>query len=268
MNPLLTTVVAALLFACLAGCGQKVRGDNSADRVKRPVPGSIPASILGERVRGPVEVLEKPGGALLFTLADSTLVTCAAPEGGWCAVGLYMDLPPGQYGTDTLRRGRKIMVKGIAAGAIVNDLPVTPSTAGPERWAELTGYVPADRIYPFSVIETTLKRYMDTVRGRTVEALQPFIRSFGMEEDEALTPYLTYFTYESWINDPSPLPRVQLVFLNNKLIGVVHSRPLRLHRTAGHVLERGFRVLFFDDVPKDVKEDFIRRFNGFITSVD
>jgi hypothetical protein len=49
---------------------------------------------------------------------------------------------------------------------------------------------------------------------------------------------------------------------------VVHSRLLRLPHAADHPLERGFRVLFYDHVSKEVKEQFITRFNSFITSVD
>lgn len=265
MNPLVRTVFAVSLFALLAGCGQKVRRDTS---IGQSVPLTIPDSILGERVRGQTDVRGAPGGAVLFTLNDSTLVTCGKAEGGWYPVGLQLALPASAHGTDTLRKGQALVVGGKTVGEVARDMYVHLSSTGKESWAELTGYVPRDRIYPFSIIEEALAGYMDTVKGRTVEALQPFITSFALEQFSELKPYDTYFAYESWIEDPSPLPRVQLVFLENRLVGVVHSRPLEISHAADHQLERGFRVLFLEETPKEVKEDFTKQFNHFITSVD
>lgn len=261
-------VFALFLVLLVSGCGQQGDQQMPATGADQPVQGSLPDSIVGERIKGPVEVRDKPGGEVLFTLTDSTPVTSAEEEDGWLAVGLYMQIPASEHGTDTIRKGRKIVLAGKEVGEVVKDTYVTTSSTGRESWAELTGYVPKDRIYPFSIIEQALAGYLDTVKGRTAEDLQPFIRSFAMEKDEELKPYVSYFTYESWIEDPSPLPRVQLVFHENRLLGVIHSRPLELPRTTEQKLERGFRVLFFNDAPPEVKENFTRQFNRFITSVD
>lgn len=264
----LKRVFALSFIVLVTGCGQQSDQEMPATAAGKPVQKGLPDSILGERVKGPVEVRDKPGGEVLFTLADSTLVSCAEEQGGWSAVGLYMQIPLDEYGTDTIRKGRKIVLGGKEVGEVLKDTYVTTSSTGRESWAELTGYVPKDRVYPFAVIEQALAGYMDTVKGRTAEHLEPFIRSFAMEKDEELKPYVSYFTYESWIEDPSPLPRVQLVFHENRLIGVIHSRHLELPHTTEQKLERGFRVLFFDDTPTEVKENFTKQFNRFITSVD
>lgn len=265
---MITPIRQALAFVSLLllSCGQQVRRDTppAVTTVKSP----LPDSIIGERVRGRVEVRDKPGGNVLFTLADSTLVTCAEDKDGWCAVGLYMSIPAGEYGTDTLRKGRKIVVDGKEVGEVVKDMYVTTSSTGRESWAGLSGYTQHGNIYPFSVIEHALQGYVDTVSGRTLQAFLPFINSFKMERDEELKPYVSYFTYENWIDDPSPLPRVQLVFLEDTLVGVVHSRPLTLRHTTDHQLQRGFRVQFFSDVRQVAKDNFIKKFNDFITSVD
>lgn len=258
----------AFISILLLGCGQQVSTHTPTEPVPGPGRAPLPDSILGERVRGRVEVRDRPGGEVLFTLRDSTLVTCAEEKEGWCAVGLYMPIAVEEYGTDTLRKGRKIVVDGREVGEVVKDMYVTTSSTGRESWAEVSGYTQHANIYPFSVIERALQGYVDTVSGRTMQAFQPFINSFGMERDEELKPYVSYFNYENWIDDPSPLPRVQLVFLKDTLVGVVHARPLALPRTTDHKLERGFRVLFFNDVRQVAREGFIKRFNDFITSVD
>lgn len=258
--------LVASLF--LLGCGQQDSTEVPVVTEGAVTKAPLPDSIHGERIRGRAEVREKPGGDLLFTLADSTLVTCAEDKDGWCAVGITMEIPTGEYGADTLRKGRKIVVDGREVGEVLNDMYVTTSSTGRESWAQLVGYTQKENIYPFSVIENALQGYVDTVSGRTVQAFLPFINSFKMEKDEELKPYVSYFTYENWIDDPSPMPRVQLVFLEDTLVGVVHSRLFTLRNTTDHQLQRGFWVLFFSDVRKVTKEGFIRRFNDFITSVD
>lgn len=258
--------ITASLF--LLGCGQQDSREVPVVVEDTIVKAPLPDSIVGERIKGPVEVRDKPGGEAIFTLADSTLVSCAEVKDGWCAVGLTMEIAASEYGTDTLRKGRAIVVGGKKVGEVLKDLYVTTSSTGKESWAQLAGYTQHGNIYPFSVIEHALQGYVDTVSGRTLQAFQPFINSFKLEQDEELKPYVSYFTYETWIDDPSPLPRVQLVFLKDTLVGVVHTRPLALRHTTDHQLERDFRVLFFSDVRQQAKDNFIKKFNDFITSVD
>ncbi|HEY1115964.1 MAG TPA: hypothetical protein VGE66_20520 [Chitinophagaceae bacterium] len=268
MNTFTRPTFAFVTSIFLLSCGQQDSKEAPVVAVDTVVKAPLPDSILGERIKGRAEVRDKPGGDVLFTLADSTLVSCAEDKDGWCAVGLTMAIPASEYGTDTLRKGRKIVVEGKEVGEVLKDMYVTTSSTGKESWAQLAGYTQHANIYPFSVIEQALRGYVDTVSGRTLAAFQPFINSFKMERDEELKPYVAYFTYENWIDDPSPLPRVQLVFLHDTLVGVVHTRPLALRHTTDHQLERGFRVLFFNDVRQVAKDNFIKQFNSFITSVD
>jgi hypothetical protein len=252
----------------LLSCGQQVRKNTPPAVSDTVVKAPLPDAIIGERVKGRVEVRDKPGGEVLFALADSTLVTCAADSAGWCAVGLYMPIANTEYGTDSVRKGRKIVVDGRAVGEVLQDMYVTTSSTGKESWAELTGYTQKDHIYPLSIIEGALRGYVDTVSSRSLEAFGRFINSFKMERADELKPYTSYFIYENWMEDPSPLPRVQLIFLENQLVGVVHSRPLTLPHTTDFPLERGFRVLFYNDLRQQAREEFIKAFNSFITSVD
>ncbi|HEY1112426.1 MAG TPA: hypothetical protein VGE66_02660, partial [Chitinophagaceae bacterium] len=223
---------------------------------------------IGERIKGPAQVRDTVNGAVLFTLYDSTLVSSGAPQGGWAAIGLHMPIPLEDYGTDTLRRGRKIMLEGKVVGEVLRDMYTSTSSSGQGGWAELTGYIPQDQIYPSTIIENVLIRYADRVPDRSLQAYQPFINSFQLEEHDAFAPFVTYFNHENWVDDPSPLLRIQLVFENNKLIGVVHSRPLSLPGTTDHKLERGLTASFFNDTPKETRDNFIRLFNAFITSAD
>lgn len=225
-------------------------------------------SIIGERISGPANIRDTINGKILFTLNDSTLVTCTRQKDGWYEVGLQMEIPNSEYGEDTLRKGRKIVVGGKVVGEVLSDMYVSTSTTGKESWAELTGYTYKDNIYPRTIIEKVLVDYTAAARDRSLETFQPFIRSFALEEDRRLDSFVTFFNYENWIDDPSPLMRIQLVFRDNKLIGVVHSRPLKLPGTKHYTLDRGFRVAFFRDTPRSSRESFIKLLNRFLNSVD
>lgn len=268
MTFLLRHSLIPLLAALFTSCGQDADSERTADSTAVQEVGITGQPIIGERIKGPANIMDTVNGEGLFSLHDSTLVSCAEEKDGWCTIGLTMEIPRSDYGKDTLGKGRPIIVEGKVVGVVLKDMPVTTSTANMKSFAELTGYTHKSNIYPITVIENALRGYVDTVGDRSLEAFRPFIQSFALEEDDRLPPYLTYFNYESWIGDPSPMARVQLVFRDNRLIGVVHSRPMKLPHTTDHQLERGFRVAFFNDTPREVREDFMKQFNRFITSAD
>jgi hypothetical protein len=90
-----------------------------------------------------------------------------------------------------------------------------------------------------------------------------------MEADsELLKPYALFYTYESGIDDPSPSYRLALVCQGNQLIGVLHSRPLDIAGTRPRRLQRGFAINFLPGIDDYLKEDFCKKFNAFIVSVD
>lgn len=267
MTSLLRQSLIPMILALLTGCGATDQ-ESADDPITPPAVGITGQPIIGERIKGPATILNTVNGNALFSLRDSTLVSCGEEQDGWCTIGLAMEIPRSDYRKDTLGKGRQIIVDGKAVGVVLRDMPITTSTTGQQTWAQLTGYTNKNNIYPTTVIEYALKGYTDTVPNRSEEAFQPFIRSFALERDDRLEPYVTYFNYENWVDDPSPLVRVQLVFHGNKLIGVVHSRPLKLSNTTDHPLERGFRVAFFGDVPREVRDHFIQQFNQLVTSAD
>lgn len=268
MKSLLKQTFCFIVLSFLLSCGQEHKPDIPVHKELTSKTIDIADSIIGERINGPANIRDKVNGEILFSLNDSTLVTCTEQQNGWYAVGLSMEIPNSDFDNDTLRKGRKIIVDGKVAGEVLKDMYVSTSTDNRKSWADLTGFTHKDNIYPYSIIENALISYMSKVSDRSIEAFQPFIRSFQMEKDEGLKPFITFFNYENWIDDSSPLLRVQLIFQENRLVGIVHSRHLELPSTVDYRLERGFRMAFFNDTPKGTKERFIKQFNQFINSVD
>jgi len=275
MKPVL--LFSIITCALLAGCGPSVTVNNTSDTTQAPVTTEkkkkvvLPAGpIIGERINGPANIRSAPNGEVLFSLDDYTLVTCTEAANGWYQVGLTADLPNDAqaFSSDTLHKGREIIVDGKVAGKVLKDMAVSTGTNTKRTWAELTGYTYKDNLYPQTIIENVLPAYLDSVKEHTLKSMQPFISNFRLEKNDLLPSFVTYLNYENWIEDPSPLMRLQLVFFKDKLVGVVHSRPLVLHQAADTRLERGFNVAFFDDTPKDIRKKFTDDFNDFIVGVD
>jgi hypothetical protein len=256
-----------ILLIMFASCGNKkpvnteeITGDViQADTLAR--------HITGERIKGPAAIMNRPGGDTLFLLNDSALVSSTKPESGWLTVGVLMEIQNNEFSSDTLKKGRDIVVDGKSIGKIYSDMAVSTSTDYNMTWAELKGTTEANCIYPWSIAELALSSMLLDANSRSLTVMNDFINDFDLEADTTLN-FTSYFNYETWVDDPSPLLRIKLLFESGKLAGVVHSRPLSLQGTTDYVLERGLKVLFYQDVDKQKIENFISYFNKMITSVD
>ncbi|KAA2244411.1 hypothetical protein F0L74_00030 [Chitinophaga agrisoli] len=238
------------------------------EAIKKPV---ISGPVTGERINGPANIRNKVNGEVLFSLDDKALVTCTQAKDGWYQVGLNMDIANDEYGKGKLKKGTPIKVKGKVVGQILKDMEVSTSTNNEGSWAELIGYTHKDNIYPSTIIENALAFYMSTAKDnkRTVAFMQPFINDFELTKDaEQFGPFLIYYNYENWIDDPSAGYRVVLIFKDGRLAGVLHTRPLHLMGATTIKAERGYDVDFYNDTPKDDQTDFLNQFNQFIMSVD
>lgn len=226
-----------------------------------------PKPIIGERIDGPANIRDQINGQLLFSLNDHTLVNCTPLKKDWYQIGLLMDIDAGQSGMLDLSEGQKIRVDGQEVGEIKSDMTVYTGTDGERSWAELIGYTHKDNIKPASVIETALADYMKTVGNqRSVAQLQNFIQQFQLEKNDQFEGYTIYYNYENWIEDPSPMWRIGLVFQKDRLVSILHARPLKIAGTTDHKFNRGFDCLTYNDL--DNAREIVKMFRQFVNSVD
>jgi hypothetical protein len=245
--------------AAITEPAQKSR--QATPQVKAPDP------IIGERIDGPANIRDQINGKLLFSLNDHTLVNCTPLQNDWYQIGLLMDIEAGQSGMLEISEGQKIRVDGREVGEVKSDMSVYSGTDGEKSWAELIGYTHKDNIKPESIIETALSEYMSTVDNeRSVAQLQDFIQQFQLEKNDGFEGYTIYYNYENWIEDPSPMWRIGLVFQNNRLVSILHSRPLEIAGTNDHRFNRGFDCLTYKDV--DNSSEIVKMFRQFVNSVD
>lgn len=226
------------------------------------------APIRGERTNGNVTVRSRPEGDALLTLSDYVPLRCGPVKKGWYPVSIDIDISRDEYSKPLFRKGRKITVNGVAAGTLQRDTRLPVATDGKRMWATVNGYTEQLSIRKGTVIETALVKYLEQHSGRSVDQMQPFIRNFQLQEEKILKPYQQYLNYETGTDDPSPLYRLSLIFQGKQLIGVLHARPLTIRGAATKRLQRGFIVSFLPGIAPTLREDYCRKFNHFITSVD
>ncbi|MET6995738.1 hypothetical protein [Chitinophaga defluvii] len=243
--------------------------DNTTTQKKKTTPPPAPASpVVGERISGPANIRNTIDGDVIFSLNDYVRVNCAPASNGWYPVSIDIDITQQEYQRPILKKGRKIKMEGILVGEILQDIKIFPATNGKRMWATINGFTRINNIRTGTIIENALPLYLKQHNGNSINDIKPFIKNFKLEEDKQFTPFVQYFNYESGIEDISPLYRLVLVFHQNKLIGVVHARPLELAGTGKRKLKRDFAVNFFNGTDKKIQEDYIRKFNAFITAVD
>jgi len=222
--------------------------------------------MIGERIDGPANIRDGVNGKILFTLNENVLVSCTPLANDWYSVGLLMEVDDGVLKAKKVKKGSKIIVDDQEVGEIKMDMTVPTWKDDKAAWAELIGYTHKDNIKPESILENALSEHIQSVNSRSVEQFQPFIEDFQLEKTDQFEGYDIYYNYENWIEDPSPMWRIGLVFQEGRLLAILHARPLNVASTIDHELDRAFDCLVYEDVER--AGEIVDMFNKFVTSVD
>lgn len=244
-------------FLVLSGCS----GTPAKSEVQ-PVTVVNAAPVLCERIDGPANIRESIGGPVLFTLNDNVMVTCGPLQDDWYPVAVAVELDSATIANQKLRAGPILDLDGEVIGEAINetDLSVT--------WElSLFGYTHKSNIRPETIVENALLGHLSATESqRDYASFRFFLSEFEFENHDYLGRYDTYALYETGMEDPSPMFRLGLVFDHDKLVAVLHSRPLVLPGSTNYELDRGFDCLVYDDVVDP--GDLVSAWNNFVNSVD
>jgi hypothetical protein len=225
--------------------------------------------IIGERIDGPANIRDKPNGKVLFELYDNALVEVTTKaENDWYQVLVYADIDTTEYKMNSILKDRPIIVHTDTIGKVITSHDISKGQGRDFVYAMLFGYTHKKNIKPETVIETVFKNNLSENR-RNISAWKEFIDSFNLENDAiGYELYETFYNYENSIEDPSPGFRIVLLFEKEKLIGLIHSRPIQIDNSRTHKLLWSYFVTFFKDYPEKEQLKFVGYMNEWIQGVD
>lgn len=215
--------------------------------------------IIGERIDGPANIRDTINGEIIFKLYDNVLVVCTPPTNNWCRIAITPSNPPEDYCQNFIMKGTKILVDGKIVGETIKNAEVTFG---------MRGYTYIDNIKPETIIENGLMSFIEkNDTARSLNHFLDFISNFQLRKSQMqFNGHIVYSTNENWIEDASPMGRIGLVFGNERLVAILHSRPISISGTIDYKLDRGFDCLVFKEIKNP--EAIVKMFNEFVNSVD
>lgn len=262
-----------IILISISSCNSKPT-DNKKVNEQKPEPTKISESkdfelIIGERINGPANIRNKPNGDILFELHDNVLVDVTKePENDWYQVLIYADIEYDEFGLDSISKNRPIVIDNDTVGSIMQTNAISTGQGRDLSYAMLYGYTHMSNIKPETVIETAFKKNL-LQNGRSFATWKSFIKSFNLDTNAVgYSRFQTFYNYENTLDDPSPGFRIVLLFENRQLIGLIHSREIKMEKARTHKLDWNCFVTFFQEYPNEQQREFVIYMNEWIKGVD
>lgn len=235
--------------------------------------GLISLSLFAEKIDGPANIRSEPKGELRFSLNDQIEVECTEIRNDWYEILVTIKLTEEQYNTYPLvfKKGTKLYdMQGNEIGETLVDLRLgTKMTAGgapgvPKWYAsELHGFTYKSNIRPESIVEPVLTDLINSNNfNLTFDKFENHMTEFQYTDGLIIPGYehlTTYMIYENAIDDLSPLDRIRLVFEDNNLIAIIHSRELILPEFNTYEIARGRKLTIIKQFDDKEKTNFIEK---------
>ena len=270
---LLITIVFLFVVACNSKSDAKATSEPvpSDTSTKTPDDKLVNDTIItSERIDGPANIRDTVNGKIIFSLNDKIAVAATEPQNKWLQVGVIADLSQKQMDSLFIAKGSKIIVDGKEVGQAVENIHLNGAFKSNEGLkGELIGYTFSSNIKSNTIPENVFSIIVNSASSTlTINDFKQFLKDFQFNEyDGLLTHFKAFEIDENWIDDPSPLLRLWLLFQGDKFYGVFHSRPLALNGAKTMKVKRGFYFSTFSQVDK-TNEELINAFNSFIVQVD
>jgi len=262
MKKYLIIAFSLLLFSCSNNDESSIYNNDTLVTKEKEV-------FFGERIDGPANVRDSINGSIKFILTDDLIVENSEQINDWCEVGVFIPLTTKQYEESALIKGTKIYDKaGSLICETVSDVELWMTNEnGGDKYGFIGGYTHKTNIKNETIIENALTKYINSVGiNRNLKDFIKAIEQFQLERDEGFKGFEVFFNYESWIVDPSPMMRIGLVFQKERLVAIIHSRPLQINGTSDNKLDYAFDCLTYNDI--DNKDEIVSMFNLYVNSVD
>jgi hypothetical protein len=195
------------------------------------------------------------GKAVIFTLNDGVDVQCGTEKNRGYTISVIIKITKAQFDKGlTIKKGHKLIdvknkVIGVAVMDILGDM-TNPYSYGPDTFVmEIFGFVNKNSVDIKSIPENVLNTFINSKTPLTLDAFKGFIKLNDYRTDDLLENYfpklVAFSISESTVEDPSPSDRIRLIFENNKLLAVAHSRELIISGKKDYEIAAGKKIIVF-----------------------
>ncbi|MFT6746025.1 MAG: hypothetical protein ACJAZ2_000363 [Glaciecola sp.] len=258
MKPLIFITFILFLFSC------------SVPRTNKNLEHSIIGIfITTEVIDGPANIRENLDGKISFELYDGVSIQTTKIKNNWYQIGQFFPISKNQYDQGKLIQGDYIITnEGDTLGKAVVEVPFwTHGISEDGPYAFIAGYTHKKNINPNSIVENQLVKIIQDGKISLSE-FKPFIDTLGFQRDDRFMHYDSYFIYENWITDPSPGYRILLLFEQDSLAGIMHTRHLPLVDLKPQKIWNDSHVTFMAGYDKTKQVKFINYISNWLQGVD
>jgi hypothetical protein len=196
-----------------------------------------------ELINGPANVRIAPGTKLLLTLNDNVEVECDGLANGWFEIGFDIRLTDKQFKRHIhIIKGDKLIgPNGEFMGVALcdfTDMTKYSELDGPgmkvnDHEMTIIAFTQKANIKPESIPEIRVSQIINENKGvLNLDKFKSLIDVNHFQKGgllKKLYPFLTEYNLQgNGMNGPSEPDRMRLIFNNDELIAIVHSRPLNI----------------------------------------
>lgn len=247
----ITPYLSLMIFSCSSPSLQK----------EKPVQDSIKSAL--EKIDGPANIRESINGKLMFTMSDGFEVECGNKNNNWFQVGTFIPITEDQdrNGIDS----GYVLIDSISQHSITFHSKTNLWMSGgdsTQRYGFIAGYTHQKNIKPESIVEKDLEKLLQSNSKITLNEFSEHLLKFGYQSTE--WPMDGYkhlkhqMIYGSWMEDPSPIDRVRLMFENDVLIAILHEREISMEGKKSYPIFRNLELLVIKEFKKAELEKFIQ----------
>lgn len=259
----------------LVGCINNQTSKNNekqqseSDLKAKQQPSTIKDPILGERIDGPANLRDTINGKVILSIEDNQLVQCSEIANNWYRIGIVVPISKEQYDSYVIKKGEKIIKNGELICTAIDDIEMwmTNENNGQDTTVKyvgvIGGYTYKDNIKPESIPEKELEVMLSSRIELTKDNFKWYFKNFEFIEHglpiEGYENTEQFMIYGAWIDDPSPIDRIRLIFDSNQLIAIAHERELKMTGKKSYDLVRNIELLVIKDFSKQELTDFIEK---------
>lgn len=256
MKRFILYTLTAVLFSC------------STNTVKE-----VNTEIIKESIDGPANIRDTINGKILFSINNNIPIECGQEKNNWHQVGLYIPLTQEQNSKGFIDSGTVIMENSDTICTILSE--VSPWWVDEENGnyhGFIAGYTHKSNIKEETIPELSLMKILSTKEEFKYSDFEEYFKMFDFN-DHGLTVdgyenLKNRMIYGAWIEDPSPIDRLRLMFLDDQLIAIVHERPLSMKNKKSYPLIRDLEILILKDFSESELEDFLEKNRESYNGVD